>query len=86
MGGKIKDLDEVTQVTEKQLFSGEELRKRQLPLATIEEIEQIRPNGRGRQRSIGIQGDDTPSAVLSKSTARLAIISAKTSLGDEPTD
>ena len=67
--GKIKDLDEaLAQVTEKQLFSGEELRKRQIAAGySIEEIEQIlAPMAEDGKETFASMGDDTPSAVLSK--------------------
>ena len=67
--GKIKDLDEaLAQVTEKQLFSGEELRKRQIAAGySIEEIEQIlAPMAEDGKETLASMGDDTPSAVLSK--------------------
>ena len=67
--GKIKDLDEaLAQITEKQLFSGEELRKRQIAAGySIEEIEQIlAPMAEDGKETLASMGDDTPSAVLSK--------------------
>ena len=67
--GKIKDLDEaLAQVTEKQLFSGEELLKRQIAAGySIEEIEQIlAPMAEDGKETLASMGDDTPSAVLSK--------------------
>ncbi|MFZ8880363.1 MAG: glutamate synthase-related protein, partial [Paracoccaceae bacterium] len=67
--GKIKDLDEaLAQVTEKQLFSGEELRKRQIAAGySIEEIEQVlAPMAEDGKETLASMGDDTPSAVLSK--------------------
>ena len=66
--GKIKDLnDALAQVTEKQLFSGEELRKRQIAAGySIEEIEQIlAPMAEDGKETLASMGDDTPSAVLS---------------------
>ena len=67
--GKIKDLDEaLAQVTEKQLFSGEELRKRQIAAGySIAEIEQVlAPMAEDGKETLASMGDDTPSAVLSK--------------------
>ncbi|MCO4841266.1 MAG: glutamate synthase large subunit, partial [Rhodobacteraceae bacterium] len=66
--GKIKDLDvEVSQVEEKPLFTGEELRRRQIAAGyTIEELEQIlAPMAEDGKETLASMGDDTPSAVLS---------------------
>ncbi|MBT3466392.1 MAG: glutamate synthase large subunit, partial [Rhodobacteraceae bacterium] len=66
--GKIKDLDaEVSQVEEKPLFTGEELRRRQIAAGyTIEELEQILvPMAEDGKETLASMGDDTPSAVLS---------------------
>ncbi|WP_170340593.1 glutamate synthase large subunit [Ruegeria arenilitoris] len=66
---KINDLDEkLAKVTEKPLFSGEELRKRQIAAGyTVEELEQIlAPMAEDGKEAIASMGDDTPSAVLSK--------------------
>ena len=66
--GKIKDLDaELSQVEEKPLFTGEELRRRQIAAGyTIEELEQIlAPMAEDGKETLASMGDDTPSAVLS---------------------
>ncbi|MFD0911074.1 glutamate synthase large subunit [Ruegeria arenilitoris] len=66
---KINDLDEkLAKVTEKPLFTGEELRKRQIAAGyTVEELEQIlAPMAEDGKEAIASMGDDTPSAVLSK--------------------
>jgi glutamate synthase (NADPH/NADH) large chain len=67
--GKINDLDEaLANVDEKALFSGEELRKRQIAAGySIEELEQIlAPMAEDGKETLASMGDDTPSAVLSK--------------------
>ena len=67
--GKIKDLDtELSRVTERPIFSGEDLRRRQIAAGySIEELEQIlAPMAEDGKEAIGSMGDDTPSAVLSK--------------------
>jgi len=67
--GKINDLDEaLSGVTEKALFSGNELRRRQVAAGySIEEIEQILvPMAEDAKEALASMGDDTPSAVLSK--------------------
>ncbi|MGA9409290.1 MAG: glutamate synthase large subunit [Roseobacter sp.] len=67
--GKINDLDEaLSGVTEKALFSGNELRRRQVAAGySIEEIEQIlAPMAEDAKEALASMGDDTPSAVLSK--------------------
>ena len=67
--GKINDLDEaLSGVTEKALFSGNELRRRQVAAGySIEEIEQIlTPMAEDAKEALASMGDDTPSAVLSK--------------------
>ena len=67
--GKISNLEDVLQdVTEKALFSGEELRKRQIAAGySIEELEQIlSPMAEDGKEALASMGDDTPSAVLSK--------------------
>ncbi|WP_420012273.1 glutamate synthase large subunit [Tateyamaria sp.] len=67
--GKIKDLDSaLSGVTEKALFTGEELRRRQIAAGyTIEELESIlAPMAEDGKESLASMGDDTPSAVLSK--------------------
>ncbi|MCG7628243.1 glutamate synthase large subunit [Epibacterium sp. MM17-32] len=66
---KVNDLDAVLGgVTETPLFSGEELRRRQIAAGyTIEELEQIlAPMAEDGKESLASMGDDTPSAVLSK--------------------
>ena len=67
--GKITDLEEITlNVKEQPLFTGAELRKRQIAAGyTIEELEQIlAPMADDGKEAIASMGDDTPSAVLSK--------------------
>ncbi|SPH19507.1 Glutamate synthase [NADPH] large chain [Ascidiaceihabitans donghaensis] len=67
--GKIKDLDApLASVTEKPLFEGAELRRRQIAAGyTIEELEQIlAPMAEDGKETLASMGDDTPSAVLSK--------------------
>ena len=67
--GKINDLDEeLAKVSEKPLFTGDELRQRQVAAGyTIEELEQIlAPMAEDGKEAIASMGDDTPSAVLSK--------------------
>ena len=66
---RITDLDKVlSKVTEKAMFSGNELRKRQIAAGySIEEIEQIlAPMVEDAKETLASMGDDTPSAVLSK--------------------
>ncbi len=66
---KISHLDEITMdVQEQALFSGAELRKRQIAAGySIEELEQIlAPMAEDGKESLASMGDDTPSAVLSK--------------------
>ncbi|MEM9552070.1 MAG: glutamate synthase central domain-containing protein, partial [Pseudomonadota bacterium] len=66
---KINDADSVlAAATEKPLFAGDDLRKRQIAAGyTIEEIEQIlAPMAEDGKESLASMGDDTPSAVLSK--------------------
>ncbi len=66
---KINDAEEaLAGVTEVPLFTGEELRKRQIAAGySIEELEQIlSPMAEDGKESIASMGDDTPSAVLSK--------------------
>ena len=66
---KINDLDEeLSKVGEKALFTGDELRARQVAAGyTIEELEQIlAPMAEDGKEAIASMGDDTPSAVLSK--------------------
>ncbi|TCO69926.1 glutamate synthase large subunit [Rhodovulum euryhalinum] len=66
---KVHELDEsLSQVDEKPLFEGGELRKRQIAAGfTIEEIESIlAPMAEDGKEAIASMGDDTPSAVLSE--------------------
>ena len=65
---KIHELDDVlSAVTEKPLFTGGELRRRQVAAGyTIEELEQIlAPMAEDGKETLASMGDDTPSAVLS---------------------
>ena len=67
--GKINDMDEVLAgVSETPLFTGSELRRRQMAAGySIEEIETIlAPMAEDAKEAIASMGDDTPSAVLSK--------------------
>ncbi len=67
--GKIRDMDaELQAATETALFSGDELRQRQIAAGySIEELEQIlAPMAEDGKEAIASMGDDTPSAVLSK--------------------
>ncbi|WP_323783739.1 glutamate synthase large subunit [Thalassovita sp.] len=67
--GKINDLDEaLSGLTEKPVYSGAELRKRQIAAGySIEELEQVlAPMAEDGKEAIASMGDDTPSAVLSK--------------------
>ncbi|MEC9105022.1 MAG: glutamate synthase central domain-containing protein, partial [Pseudomonadota bacterium] len=73
--GKITDLEEeLSKVEEKPLFSGEELRKRQIASGmTIEDIEQILvPMAEDAKEPLASMGDDTPSAVLSNKYRNLS--------------
>ncbi len=66
--GHINELAEaLSKVTEKPLYSGEELRRRQVAAGyTIEELEQIlAPMVEDAKETLASMGDDTPSAVLS---------------------
>ncbi|WP_289042859.1 glutamate synthase large subunit [uncultured Aliiroseovarius sp.] len=66
--GKINDLGEgLTGVEEKPIYSGDELRRRQLAAGyTLEELEQIlAPMAEDGKEALASMGDDTPSAVLS---------------------
>ncbi|GAB5447153.1 glutamate synthase large subunit [Gymnodinialimonas sp.] len=66
--GKITDLEAETRgETEKALFSGSDLRKRQVAAGySIEELEQIlAPMAEDAKEALASMGDDTPSAVLS---------------------
>ncbi|RYH09965.1 glutamate synthase large subunit [Tropicimonas sp. IMCC6043] len=67
--GKINELDDVLAgETEKAIYSGSELRKRQIAAGySVEEIEQILvPMAEDGKEMIASMGDDTPSAVLSE--------------------
>lgn len=67
--GKINELDKALgSVTETAIYSGSELRKRQIAAGyTIEELEQILvPMAEDGKETLASMGDDTPSAVLSK--------------------
>ncbi|WP_147126679.1 glutamate synthase large subunit [Shimia ponticola] len=67
--GKINDLDsELAAVTEKPMFEGAELRRRQIAAGySIEELEQIlTPMAEDAKEALASMGDDTPSAVLSE--------------------
>jgi len=67
--GKINELDEVLgTVVERPLFSGSDLRRRQIAAGyTMEELEQIlAPMAEDGKEALASMGDDTPSAVLSK--------------------
>ena len=67
--GKITDLEGgLSGVTEKALFAGEALRRRQIAAGySIEELESILvPMAEDAKEALASMGDDTPSAVLSK--------------------
>ncbi|MEX0308734.1 MAG: glutamate synthase large subunit, partial [Tateyamaria sp.] len=67
--GKITDLEgELSGVTEKALFAGDDLRRRQIAAGySIEELENIlAPMAEDAKEALASMGDDTPSAVLSK--------------------
>ncbi|MXQ08422.1 glutamate synthase large subunit [Alphaproteobacteria bacterium GH1-50] len=67
--GKITELDDELQgLTEKPLFEGAELRRRQIAAGySIEELEQIlAPMAEDGKETLASMGDDTPSAVLSE--------------------
>ena len=67
--GKINDLEgTLSGVTEQPMFTGEELRRRQVAAGySIEELEQIlAPMAEDGKEALASMGDDTPSAVLSK--------------------
>jgi glutamate synthase (NADPH/NADH) large chain len=67
--GKINELDDaLSGVTEAPLYTGAELRKRQIAAGySIEELEQIlAPMAEDGKEAVASMGDDTPSAVLSK--------------------
>ena len=66
---KINDMNEpLASVDERPLFTGSDLRKRQIAAGyTIEELEQIlAPMAEDAKEALASMGDDTPSAVLSK--------------------
>ena len=67
--GKINDLDgELAGITEKAIYAGDELKKRQVAAGySIEELEQIlAPMAEDGKEALASMGDDTPSAVLSE--------------------
>ncbi|MEW9920081.1 glutamate synthase large subunit [Marimonas sp. MJW-29] len=67
--GKIVELDEpLSKVDEKPVFTGNELRRRQVAAGySIEDLEQIlAPMAEDAKETLASMGDDTPSAVLSK--------------------
>ncbi|SFJ55425.1 glutamate synthase large subunit [Celeribacter neptunius] len=67
--GKIVDLEEeLSGLTEEPIFTGAELKKRQIAAGyTIEELEQIlAPMAEDGKEALASMGDDTPSAVLSE--------------------
>ena len=67
--GKINDLDgELAGITEKAIYAGDELKKRQVAAGySIEELEQIlAPMADDGKEALASMGDDTPSAVLSE--------------------
>ncbi|HDZ81194.1 MAG TPA: glutamate synthase large subunit [Roseobacter sp.] len=66
--GKINELDEaLSDIDEKPLFSGNDLRRRQIAAGyTVEDLEQIlAPMAEDGKEPLASMGDDTPSAVLS---------------------
>ena len=66
---KINELEPaIAGATEKPLFTGEELRRRQIAAGySVEELEQIlAPMAEDAKEALASMGDDTPSAVLSK--------------------
>jgi len=66
--GKIRDLaGDLNSLTETAIFTGEDLRKRQIAAGyTMEELEQIlAPMAEDAKEALASMGDDTPSAVLS---------------------
>ncbi len=72
---KIVELDDALgAVTEKPLFEGNELRRRQVAAGyTIEDLEQIlAPMAEDAKETLASMGDDTPSAVLSEQSAVVA--------------
>ncbi|HHC28988.1 MAG TPA: glutamate synthase large subunit, partial [Rhodobacterales bacterium] len=71
----IKDIgDELDKVEEKQLFSGEDLRKRQIAAGySLEDLEQIlAPMAEDGKEVLASMGDDTPAAVLSNQYRNLS--------------
>ncbi len=67
--GKINDLEaDLSDVAETAMFTGAELRKRQIAAGyTLEELEQIlAPMAEDGKETLASMGDDTPSAVLSE--------------------
>ncbi|WP_101066888.1 glutamate synthase large subunit [Roseovarius salinarum] len=67
--GKINDLEKkLSGVAESPMFTGSELRKRQIAAGySVEELEQIlAPMAEDGKEAVASMGDDTPSAVLSK--------------------
>ena len=67
--GRINELDsDLAKITEAPLFTGAELRQRQIAAGySIEELEQIlAPMAEDGKETLASMGDDTPSAVLSK--------------------
>ena len=67
--GKIVELDDpLGEVTEKPMFEGNDLRRRQVAAGySIEDLEQIlAPMAEDAKETLASMGDDTPSAVLSK--------------------
>ena len=73
--GKVNDLEEaLAGVTEKPLFSGDALRRRQIAAGyTMEEVESIlAPMAEDGKEALASMGDDTPSAVLSQRHRPLA--------------
>ena len=71
--GKINDLDaELSVVTERALYDGAELRRRQIAAGyTIEELEQIlAPMAEDGKELVASMGDDTPSPCSPRSTGR----------------
>ncbi len=71
----IKDIeDDLAKVEEKAIFSGEELRKRQIAAGySLEELEQVlAPMAEDGKEILASMGDDTPAAVLSKQYRNLS--------------
>ncbi len=66
--GRINDIEEdLAKVEEKALFTGDDLRRRQIAAGyTLEDLEQVlAPMAEDGKEAIGSMGDDAPSAVLS---------------------